>query len=609
MKKSFLRLSLLAQFSIASFIIMLAIAVALGYFLQQQLVWNALEQEAENTVSDVQTFISPNLQSADFDGMNATRLAQLDALIHNHILSRHIVRLKIWNKQGMLLYSEDSSLIGNQFPLSDELEQAFDGKVAMEVSDLTKPENVSEVGTQSRLFEIYVPLRPRDRNEILGAFEIYHDYNAIKPFLDSLTSWLHGGLAIGFSILYISLFTIVRRASHKLIRREQENAALYEKTRQHVRKLSALRDIDRAISSTLDLKETLDVLLVHAIEHVGHGDSAAAVALVEPGTDILQVHATRNLGETYARRFVVRVGESIVGQVVQDGEPRIVTDLAADPRVKFPDLRDSENLVSMLAVPMRVEKENIGVLILYTRHRHEFTDEEKDFFVTLGGQAAIAVQNAQLYQRTRHQAESLERLTAQLEQSYTATLAAMSAALDARDHETEGHSQRVARLTCEIAQAMGTFAAEEMIEIERGALLHDIGKIGVSDAILLKPGALTDSEWDEMKKHPEIGARIIEGIDFLRTAQPIIYSHQERWNGRGYPLGLKGEAIPLIARIFAVADVFDALTSDRPYRRALDRMRAIEYIRDQSGIEFDPRVVDKFLRVMSVSVSATVFAE
>ncbi len=388
-----------------------------------------------------------------------------------------------------------------------------------------------------------------------------------------------------------------------------ENARLYAAARRNVWKLSALRSIDHAIGATLDLQRTLDLLLTHTTAHVADAESAGMIVLVQPESKRLRIAAAKNLGAAFVEQFNLRVGESIIGRVAEDGVPREVTDLARDPRANLTGCPQSDRLASVLAVPLRAEGKIIGVLAVYTRLPHHFDDEEMDFFVTLGGQAALAVQNAQLYERMRLQAESLAHLTQQLDESYTATLAAMSAALDARDHETQGHSQHVARLTLAVARAMGITDTNELLAIERGALLHDIGKIGVSDAVLRKAGALTPTEWEEMKQHPLIGAEMLRHIRFLEGALPIIRHHHERWNGSGYPAGLKGAAIPLAARIFAVVDAYDALTSSRPYRPALRHAEAMAQIRAQSGIEFDPRVVEKFSEVMEETAWHTVRGE
>lgn len=198
--------------------------------------------------------------------------------------------------------------------------------------------------------------------------------------------------------------------------------------------------------------------------------------------------------------------------------------------------------------------------------------------------------------RVRDRTADLGKALKDLERAYSETLLALVSALDAREHETGDHSQRVVRYTLAIARRMA-IADPELHDIGRGALLHDIGKIGVPDAILLKPGPLTPSEWQEMRKHPEIGFQIIRGIPFLAVSAEIVLSHQERFDGGGYPRGLKAEAIPIGARIFAVADTLDAITSDRPYRRGTHYKAARAEIARCAVSQFDPRVVDALMSI------------
>jgi len=181
--------------------------------------------------------------------------------------------------------------------------------------------------------------------------------------------------------------------------------------------------------------------------------------------------------------------------------------------------------------------------------------------------------------------------------AYDATIQGLSRALDLRDKETEGHTQRVAEMTLRLAQACG-MTDHELVHVRRGALLHDMGKMGIPDSILLKPGPLTEEEWEIMRLHPQYAYEMFSPIDYLRPALDIPYSHHEKWDGTGYPDGLKGDEIPLSARLFAVVDVWDALTSERPYRAAWPEEKALEYIKDQSGKHFDPRAVKLFLSLL-----------
>ena len=217
----------------------------------------------------------------------------------------------------------------------------------------------------------------------------------------------------------------------------------------------------------------------------------------------------------------------------------------------------------------------------------------------LASQTAIALERSLLLVESQRQAVEIKAAYDMLESTYDQTLAALMSALDARDRETEGHSLRVNHLAAELGKELN-FSHEQLKVLERGSLLHDIGKIGISDTILHKPGPLNEDEWKIMKQHPDIGARIVAGIPFLQDTIPLIRHHQERWNGTGYPGELNGEEIPILARMFAIVDAFDALTSKRPYReRTMTTEEALDYLRTQAGILFDPKIVGIFAKLVT----------
>jgi putative two-component system response regulator len=201
------------------------------------------------------------------------------------------------------------------------------------------------------------------------------------------------------------------------------------------------------------------------------------------------------------------------------------------------------------------------------------------------------------YRKLMKQQADLLQAHGELQDAYEATLKGWVRALDFRDNETGDHSRRVTLLTVELARLMG-INEDELVHVRRSALLHDIGKIAVPDSILHKTGPLTEAEWDIMRKHPQIAIEMLEPIEYLRPALAIPFNHHERWDGTGYPRGIKGEEIPLAARIFAVVDVWDALSSDRPYRKAWPYEKIVEHMRQQSGTHFDPKVVELFLQMM-----------
>ncbi len=254
----------------------------------------------------------------------------------------------------------------------------------------------------------------------------------------------------------------------------------------------------------------------------------------------------------------------------------------------YTNLMQEEGFASYYSVPLVAKGQIKGVLDLFNRTPLNPDQEWFNFLETLAGQAAIAIDNTSLL-------EDLHRSNVELSLAYDTTLEGWSKALDLRDRETEGHTQRVVDITLRIAQTMG-IDDQELTHMRRGALLHDIGKMGIPDSILLKPGPLTDEEWEVMKRHPVYAYELIYPITHLRPSLDIPYCHHEKWDGSGYPRGLKGEQIPLAARIFAVVDVWDALTSDRPYRKAWTSSKAKAYIQDQAGKHFDPQVVEIFFR-------------
>ena len=209
----------------------------------------------------------------------------------------------------------------------------------------------------------------------------------------------------------------------------------------------------------------------------------------------------------------------------------------------------------------------------------------------------IGITRLNRYQKLLQERENLRTANRRLSDAYEATIEGWSHAMDLRDRETEGHSRRVTELSIKLAQAMG-MSDEEIVHMRHGALLHDMGKIGIPDSILHKPTDLTEQEWATMRQHPRFAFEMLNSIEYLREALQIPYFHHEKWDGTGYPQGLQGEQIPIAARIFAVADVWDALTSDRPYRPAWSREAALNYIQEQSGMHFDPQVVELFFKVI-----------
>lgn len=365
--------------------------------------------------------------------------------------------------------------------------------------------------------------------------------------------------------------------------------SLYEETVRRLHQLQAMQTIDRAIASSFNLRVSMSILLQQAV--ILLNADAADVLLLSPHSQILECFSARGFRTRAAERRQAHVGQSISGRAALERRTINVANWKEEGDAYDREgVLKEEGIVSMGVTPLIAKGQLLGVLEVFRRVPFQPSDEWLNLFETLAGQAAIAVDNARSF-------EGLQRSVADLTLAYDATIEGWSRAMDLRDKETEGHTQRVMKMTIKLARAAG-MSGKELIHVQRGALLHDIGKLGVPDHILLKPGSLTEDEWKIMRMHPQYAYEMLAPIQYLRPALDIPYCHHEKWDGTGYPRGLKGEQIPLAARLFAVADVWDALRSDRPYRKAWSSKRVREYIRAQSGISFDPQTVDLFFRMM-----------
>jgi PAS domain S-box-containing protein/putative nucleotidyltransferase with HDIG domain len=358
-------------------------------------------------------------------------------------------------------------------------------------------------------------------------------------------------------------------------------------TQRRMEQLSALNEIDKAIASGFDLNTNLRTCLAQVINQLMV--DAADILLFNSSQQTLEYFCGEGFRTKAIEGTRLRLGESFAGRAALERVMVHVSNLQ-DPGnfLVTPNLAD-ENFVSYFGVPLIAKGKIRGVLEIFHRTPLKPVDEWLEFFNALAGQTAIAVDNAMLF-------DGLNHSTIELTQAYDETIEGWSRALDLRDKETEGHSLRVTNNALKLARSLG-LNKDELEQLRWGALLHDIGKMGVPDGILLKPGPLTDEEWVLMRKHPTLAYELLSPIHYLRLALDIPYCHHEKWDGTGYPRGLKGEHIPLAARIFAIADVWDALRSDRPYRLAWPEEKVLALIQSLAGNHLDPRVVETFLRI------------
>lgn len=382
----------------------------------------------------------------------------------------------------------------------------------------------------------------------------------------------------------INLLTILAEITGNSIHRAQ----LYEQSQRQVRRLTSLRDIDSAIASSFDLRLTLNILMDQTLSHLNV--DAVNIGLYHPELQSLSYLSGVGFNIPSPTRPPVRMGEGLAGQVLLKQHTYHITNLQNAPEAAGEALIKRERFVTYIGIPLIVKGQIKGVFEVFHRSSLSPTPDWMEFLHTLAGQAAIAIDSSQLF-------ENLQRSNQELIQAYDTTLEGWARALELRDRETEGHTRRVTEMTMRLARYIGVNDSE-MVNIYRGVLLHDIGKMGVPDHILKKRGKLTDEEWAEMRQHPIYAYNLLSPISFLRGVLDIPYCHHEHWDGSGYPRGLKGEQIPLAARIFSVVDNWDALLSDRPYRAAWPLEKVKAYLRENAGTLLDPKIVNIFLSMI-----------
>ncbi len=724
------KITYLTKFSLVTLFLAVIIGVSLSWVIERNLLNIALQSEAEATAKQFANYFRALLSNIDLDvPFNPELYSQIDDLTHEFVLNERIVRVKIWNRNGIILYSDNQDLIGKSFSISEDLEQALAGTVAMEITPLKEDEHIAEKEQFSQLMEIYVPIFTRNTSEVSGAFEIYSTMEDIQIQRNLMRTSIWTTVSIAILIFYGALFFVVKNTSRQLIDSNIEISKLNKETRQQlddlklaetatrvseerfrglaqtatdaiitissdgavtffnkaaeqifgylstevvsqnvdilmpeefkeqhsngiirfldtrkpsilgttvelqgrrkkggifpielslsevqidektsftaiirditqrvlvqeqitkqIDRISALQKIDQAILGSVDLEVTLEVILDQVRNQLGV--DAAAISLLNQLT--LQLEYSSGIGflTSVLEHPNLKLGEGHAGRAALERQMIYIENLYEDggDQVRAPRLID-EGFMSYFVIPLITKGQIKGVLEVFHRKLFEYDQEWVIYLESLASQIAIAVENSALF-------TSLERSNFDLILAYDATIKGWANALELKDLETKGHSQRVLDLTLRLARQMG-IRDQDIVHIQRGALLHDIGKMGVPDSILQKPGKLTKEEWQIMKEHPGYAFNWLSSIDFLRPAMEIPYSHHEKWDGSGYPRGLQGEQIPLSARIFSVVDVWDALTSDRPYRKAWSKEKAVDHIQKQSGEHFDPRVVEVFLK-------------
>lgn len=348
-----------------------------------------------------------------------------------------------------------------------------------------------------------------------------------------------------------------------------------------IRQMVSLSELTRAVTTSMELQDVMEKIADLIFREMNF--DACSIKLLDQKDKLLRVSIARGLGDEYLAKGDTTIGEGISGAAVKMRKPIIVQNIETDTRIPADHVIRKLGVRSLISYPLITKEEVVGVLNLYTRHERGFSEDEKRLLDIFANQAASTIENARLFDSVR--------------ESYLNTIQALSMAIDAKDQYTHGHSKRVSDVAQLVGEQLG-LSHREMEDLRHTGDLHDIGKIGISEMIISKSEKLTVEEYEIIKTHPLVGETIIEPVPFLQDIRKVIRHHHERWDGFGYPDGLKGEEIPLFSRIILIADAYDAMTSDRPYRRALSHEEASREIKKHSGTQFDPEVVKAFMAVM-----------
>jgi PAS domain S-box-containing protein/putative nucleotidyltransferase with HDIG domain len=398
--------------------------------------------------------------------------------------------------------------------------------------------------------------------------ELYYQEEIITPIRDSSGSITH----------FVSTGRDVT---------DRKNAE--DKIAHQYQRLTTLREIDKAITTSLDRNLTFSVILDQIISKLNV--DAALVLQHDRKRKICDAVSFQGFRDTECTSLSIKYGFGLPALACRERSIQFIPVIAESrlsDELRF-ELLEREAFVSYLAVPLMNKGQVEGILEIFSRKPLHPDSEWLQFLESIAEQTSIAMSNAKLI-------EDLKLSNRDLAIAYETTLEGWSKALDLRDQETEGHTQRVTEMSLRLAQKLG-LSENDLISIRRGALLHDIGKMGIPDSILLKPGPLSQEEWDIMRRHPLYAFELLSPIAYLDSAIDIPHYHHEKWDGTGYPYGLKGPEIPIAARIFSIIDVWDALSSDRPYRKGWPMEKVQEYIKNEAGAHFDPSIVQEFLNL------------
>ena len=505
----------------------------------------------------------------------------------------HIEEAAFFLKQG----KDGNFTLMTQKGLSNERNISFHGNhpISLQLSHRDEPLTKREVDVMPQFkaiwgkeleelerlgAEIFIPLKVQ--GDLIGIFSLGSKRSGQSYSLDEVAAFKTLANQISVAIDNARLYEMARQEINE--RKQAENRLQLQLIR-----MGALHTIDTAITSSVNLEITLRVIM-DVITSQLNVDAAAVLLIRDRQMQKLEYIANRGFRTGALQEIIYNFGEGLAGRVALEQAMVHVENLKNESTAPLRStLFLQENFITYFGIPLIARGKIKGVLEVFHRSPLQSDSDWIDFLKSLAASTAIAIDNAEMF-------NDLQRSNLEMDRAYVTTLEGWSRALELRDRETQGHTQRVTKITLELARFLG-MKEEELVHVHRGALLHDIGKMGIPDHILLKPGSLNQEEWEIMREHPTYAFQLLSSIPFLRQALDIPHYHHEKWDGSGYPIGLKGDEIPLAARIFAIVDVWDALTSDRPYREAWTEEATLSYLRDQTALHFDPQVVKAFFQL------------
>ncbi|MFH1825171.1 MAG: HD domain-containing phosphohydrolase [Candidatus Firestonebacteria bacterium] len=535
-------------------------------------------KELKETVSMLQNFISImdlKLNIFQFIGKISTSSFDLDKMLDS-IMDMIMATMKV-DAGSLLLLNEDTDLLEFKVAKGEKGEDVKKYKFALGegvvgwvtqtgksqvVPDVLKDDHFKRDVAEEIKFPIEnilcVPLKIQEK--VIGVIEIMNKFNKkrfIKEDLDLLES-----LAGQISLII-------------------QNAKLFHDSQRKIEVLSTLIKVSAIINSTLNLNKLLNEVMESATQLLFAETSS--IFLIDQEKQELYFEVVTGKTKERVSQIRIPISEGVAGWVARTGKSILVPDVTKDTRFyNKVDEKSSFKTKSIIAVPLKVKEKIIGVIeVLNKKDGSLFYPYELELLESLSDQSAVAIDNAMVHK--------------ELQELFLNTITSLARAIESKDAYTGGHIDRIENFSLAIANELD-LTIDDKERIRWAALFHDLGKIGIDEAILRKPGKLTNEEYEEIKKHPQLGADILKPIKQFSHIIPGILHHQERWDGKGYPNGFKGEAISIDGRIIAVADTFDAMTSDRPYRKGLPKEMAIGEIKKCAGTQFDPKVVESFLK-------------